>query len=514
MAEVTLGQGITAAQYNDLRTRMLAVCTDYGLTQAQIESYLGTTWPAKTAGSSISNTDWDKLFLVIYWCRVHQTNAADVGLPQTADNNQFTNATPIQAGDGYEYNTTTGEPIGPGPDGLDKGYNDLEEAVQLCEEFSLTHAAGQFTDGASQATSADTSSTAWGGGVNDSNLGGSPGFELVGDNSLGQIRREFDITFTNSTARDKFFAMGGEVTMYARLTNAQGVPFTSDPGGAKANWWYNHLNVSNPINFVINKQLFDVLTTSYQSVIQKFDSDDNTYQLNTTKLEMKRNANNNVISVKIVCADNDRSSKQWPDEPRDENVGQRVATWCAIKTIAGATNPLFNTIGTIPSVSITQAWVVEAITGQAPPAAPPTAPGPFTLSVSQKGDITGAGTTSYTLGTFTIPANFWKVNINFSTFADGDTTYIFGIFKDRSYYGGNNRLRIYEGDTSGPVVYDSGIVLGMVTGYTTRNISAQFLKTMTGGQLYTAQFTSREDAPTRTNTGCTVTITANFNGFE
>ena len=65
MAEVTLGQGITAAQYNDLRTRMLAVCADYGLTTAIIESYLGTTWPVKTAGSTISNTDWDKLFLVI-----------------------------------------------------------------------------------------------------------------------------------------------------------------------------------------------------------------------------------------------------------------------------------------------------------------------------------------------------------------------------------------------------------------------------------------------------------------
>lgn len=514
MAEVVVGQGITAAAYNDLRTRMLAVCSDYGLTQAIIESYLGTTWPAKTAGSTISNTDWDKLFLVIYWCRVHQTNAPDVGIPQTADFAQFTDGTAIQAGDGYEYDVNTGIPSGPGPDGLDRGYNDLEEAVQLCEEFSLTHAPGQFTDGANQATSADTSSTAWGGGVNDSNLDGSPGFELVGDNSLGQIRREFDIVFTNSTTRDRFFAMGGEVTVYARLTNSNGVPFTSDPGGAKANWWYNHLNVANPINLIINKQLFDVLSTSYQSVIQKFDSDDNTYQLNTTVVEMKRNASNNIISVKIVCADNDRSSKQWPDEPRDENVGQRVATWCSIKTIAGATNPLFNTIGSLPSVSITQAWVVEAITGQPPPASPPAAPGPFTFSVSQKGDITGAGTTSYTLGTFTIPANYWKVNVNFTTFADGNTTYIFGIFKDRSYYAGNNRLRIYEGDTSGAVVYDSGSLLGRLTAYTTTSATGTILKSTAGSQLYTAQFTSYEDNAGQCNTGCTVTVTANFNGFE
>ena len=517
MAEVSLGTNITAAQYNDLRTRMINVAATYGITQALIESYLGTTWPAVTAGSVVNNTHWDKLFLVIYWCRVHQTNAPDVGLPAVANNAQWNSGEPIYSGDGYEYDAN-GVPIGPGNGdgsqvGPDKGYNDLEEAVLECENAAYTHAAGQFSSPASSATAADTSTTAWGGGTNASNLDGSVGLELAGDNSIGQIRREFDITFSNTTVRDRFFALGGSISVYVRMTNSNGVPLTSDPGTAKANWWYNHLNVADPINLEISKQIFDVLTTSYQTFILKSDSDDTTYNMNRTTVEVKKNAGNTTISFRIICADNDRSLKSWPDEPRDENVGQRVSSWVGIKNITGATNPLFNTVGCIPSVSITQNWVAEQIPGLPPTAVPPTPPSIPAFSVSNKGDLSGYGTTTYNVGSFTIPADNWRVVVQGNAYASGNVdTILFGTTVTNRDYGGDCQWIVRAGSTSGTVVYDSGVLFGRSSGYSSKGFLGQFLKSGTGSVTYYVQFRSYEENAA-VNTGGVLNALPTFTGY-
>jgi hypothetical protein len=66
MSVVESGNTASAAHYNNLRTRVINAASDFGIDLATIEVYLGTTMPAKTAGESISNEDYDKLFLATH----------------------------------------------------------------------------------------------------------------------------------------------------------------------------------------------------------------------------------------------------------------------------------------------------------------------------------------------------------------------------------------------------------------------------------------------------------------
>ena len=496
MSIVESGNTASAGHYNDLRTRVINVASSFGIDLATIEVYLGTTLPAKTAGESISNEDYDKLFLVVYWIRVHQTGSADVGLPGQANNSQWNTGDAILAGDGYAYGNT---PVPSGPGATSTGNNDLEEALFQAENTLATHAANQFSlTSSSGGTSADTSTATWGGGTDDSPAGGSTGDQLAGDNSRGMIQRTFSIDFPSAAARASFFDLGGEVIFYVRMTNSNGIPLTSNPGGTKANWWYRHLNIDNPITFICTNSIFSTLSNSYQQIFEKTDSNNSLYAMNRTRLLMRKNSANTSIDVRVRCYDYDRALTSWPDAPRDEDVGQRVATYVSLKRITAGTNPLFNTVGKTPSISGT-GWTTNAITDQPALAV---GPDPFSASFASQGT---AGTTTKNVGTFNVPANRWTITLQSTLSASGfSSSRIFGGSVQGS--SGNCRIRIRDGSYSGTVVYDTGSLLPPAFNIRGTVLNDFIFKTNSDARTYYVQFTSTE-------TGGSAAMTLNVDGY-
>jgi hypothetical protein len=483
MSVVESGNTASAAHYNNLRTRVINAASDFGIDLATIEVYLGTTMPAKTAGESISNEDYDKLFLIVYWLRVHQTGSADVGLPSQANNSQWNAGDAILAGDGYAYGTP-GVPTPTGAGATSTGNNDLEESILEAENTIGAHAANQFSlTNSTSGSSADTSTSTWGGGTDDSPAGGGVGDELAGDNSRGMIQRNFSIDFSSAAARESFFKLGGEATFYVRMTNSNGVPLTSNPGGAKANWWYRHLNVDNPISFKCTNSIFSTLSNSYQQIFEKTDSNNSLYAMNRTRLLMRKNAANTSIDVRVRCYDYDRSISSWPDAPRDEDVGRRVATYVSLKRITAGTNPLFNTVGKNPTISGTS-WTTNAITDQPALAV---GPDPFSASFSSEGT---PGTTVKNVGTFNVPADRWTITLDSAFTASGFVSgWLLGSSKGSS---GNCRIIIRDGSYSGTIVYDTGILLPL--GFSVRGTTETGLifKTNSNSRTYYVQFESTE----------------------
>lgn len=495
----------TASGYNDLRTRVITLCQNIGVTLAFIEVYLGESFPAKVAGDTITNQDYDKLFLVIYWLRVHQFGTPDVGLPASADNSQWNDGDPILAGDGYEFNDD-GQAIG--PNSTTKGFNDLLEAVLEAEGQQANVAPNQLSvTNASSGSSADTSTPTWGGGTDGSIVDGAAGDELAGDNSRGMIERTFDINFADTTARDRFFAMGGAATFYVRLTDSNGVPYTSNPGGAKANWWYNHLNVDNPISFKVTEDLLSVLSTSYVQVQEKQESDDALYSMNRTRVYLKKNAANTSVSVRVRCYDYDRSVASWPDEPRDEDVGQRVATWVSLTRITGATNPLFNTVGANPSI-VANSWTTNAITDQpALAVAPPPVVQRFQVS-------SGAGTVTNNLGSITIPAaGNWTIKVEGVMRSGGSSNWsFFGLVRGSSNTAGNCDFIVKDGSYTGSTVFSTGLKLTpLSSGGRSYNVNSLIFKTGSVEKTYFVQFSAYR-AASGAYANCDVTLTAVYNG--
>lgn len=482
MSIVEIGNTATAAQYNDLRTRIINAAAQFGISLATIEVYLGTSMPAKVAGDAISNEDWDKLYVIVYWLRFHQKGVVDPGLPPGGDFFQWNQGEPILAGDGYEYSVAEGVPVGALE--TDKGYNDISEAIYEAENTPSTHAANQFTLVGANGTSADTSTPTWGGGTNGSTAGGSAGDQLAGDNSRGMIERTFSVTWSSVTARDTFFALGGEATFFVRMTNSNGVPLTSAPSGTKANWWYTHLNVDNPISFILAGNIFDVLTTSYQQFQEKTDSNNALYSMNRTRISLRKNSANTRVDVKVQCFDYDRAITEWPDAPVDEDVGQRVATYVSLKQINASTNPLFNTVGSNPSISA-GSWSTNAITDQ-----PALAVGPDPFSASFSGAGT-AGSTTKNIGTFDIPADRWTLSLQSTLSASGYSAS--GLLSSSSASSGNCRIIIRDGSYSGTIVYDTGLQLGISRSNRGTVIYGLILKTAAAAKTYYVQFQSTEN---------------------
>lgn len=506
---VAVGDEITAAHYNDLRTRIIALAGTYGVTTTMINTYLGAegSFDAVTAGETLNNVHFDKAFAIYYWLRVHQLGSADVGLPTNQPSfTEYNEGDAILAGDGYVYDEN-GEISGP-RDTI-TGYNDLQLSLEIAEGMAGVHAANQFTNPATSAQAGDVSPTDWGGGTNVEVVGGAPGDQQAGDNARGRISREFSITFSSTANRDRFFNMGGELIFSVRLTNSSGVPYTSPRTQAKRNWWYNHLNVSNPIDFRVDRSIFNVLGTGYTQFVLKLDSTNTLYEMNQTKVELKRNAANTVITAKVTCSDYDRSLKDWPDDPRDENVNAGVASWVSVKTVTAGTNPLFNTVGANPSVTnvTNPTWTVSTITDVPPLVSSPPIPsiGPF-----NSGDTNG---TTWTR-TFTIPAENWAVKVRGVASKAGASNWtFFGLLRGSPDIAGTLRIRIFLGsNTSGTELYNSGILTGNSAAAVNINWEATLLKTGAAAQNYTVEFTSYVSSPDAT-TSTTVIVEPTFAGF-
>lgn len=507
MAEVAIGDSITAAQYNDLRTRIINLAAKFGVTTTMINTYLGAlgNLDAVTAGSTLNNVHYDRIFAVYYWLRVHQLGYADLGLPTSQPSGaEYAEGDPILAGDGYTFD---GDGEIEGPRDTTTGYNDILFSLEIAEGQDGVHAVNQFTTPASSATAADVSTTVWGGGT-DGDAGTTIGDQQAGDNSRGRISREFSITWSTTANRDRFFLMGGEVIVSVRLANSSGVPYTSSLTQAKRNWWYNHLNVNNPIDFKFSKQIFDALTTSYVQYQLKLDSTNSLYEMNQTKVELKRNAANTQVSMKVTCSDYDRSLKTWPDDPRDEDVNAGVASWVGLKTITAATNPLFNTVGAIPVITNVNnpAWTVSAITDVPPLVSAPAIPsiGPF-----DSGDTNGVTWTQ----TFVVPADYWTLQVSGSASKGGATNWtFFGLLRGSPDTAGNLQVEIFEGTVNDTRVYDSGPLVGVSSAAANIPFSALIRKTSAAQQTYTIRFksyVSSNDAYTRLQ----MTVAPFFAGF-
>jgi len=335
-----IGDSITASDYNSVRARINAVTAGYYLS-----NYPGLNTVSE--GTLIDDAHFDTLEQAITYLYLHQ-NGTDPGITQ----NDAGDA--ILAGDGDGGSITS-------------GIEDYIAVLDDVEAGTANHAANQFTQTGTAGKA--TSTTTWGGSTswegpetftnNEGNISAGPDDLRVGLNENGRIEITWTINFGTTTKYNGFFELGGNLTFKARLGNSSGTVYTSEPSQAKRAWWYNHLNVANPINYVMDKAVLDAVTTSYVNVINKSDSDDATYNVNNTQLAIRKNSAGTSFDLRLRCNDWDVAEVYWPGTPVDENVNGSVITWVDMKRITASTNAYVNTDGFQPTITNAGYTVVD-----------------------------------------------------------------------------------------------------------------------------------------------------------
>jgi hypothetical protein len=316
-----VGDSVTASDYNNIRGRINTVTNGYYL-----PGYPGLN--SVNEGDTIDDAHFDTLEQAITYLYLHQ-NGTDPGLTQSNAGDT------ILAGDGAGGTIT-------------RGYEDYSATLTDVEGGTANHAANQYTQTGTAGRAIST--TAWGGGA-ATNEGGAASDPLQSDNAKGRLQITWTLDFGSTSNYNSFFALDCNIVVYARLGNSGGTIYTSDPGEAKRNWWYNHLNVVNPIALVINKAVLDAATTSYVDILTKSDSDDATYNMNRSYIALNRNAAATSFNLRMRFEDLDVAADTWPNLPIDEDVNASVITWCDMKKISSSQNAYVNTDNSQPSIT-------------------------------------------------------------------------------------------------------------------------------------------------------------------
>jgi hypothetical protein len=293
MGTVSVGDIITAAQYNDLQTRIQKVLGngtgDYGYGET-------VTSVAVPVAKIVEATDMNKLYTDIVKCIVHQFGTVPTSIAELAVADII----------GADASTTPDETI--------KGHNDYNTAIGSAETYRLNVAASQ-TSTESKITSQRTS--AWGGSTDVITHTVSvtfPGNYVTKDTSGNNY------TTTGADHMRHFFNAGGKITFSAALTGGS---------GSKYNDWNSMLTNMGTIRFgrtdttatgtgTTSTIGYLDLTTSYQQIFKKTGSGvyaENDYNINA------RLVGTDTIQFRIQFRDDDAGDQQLPgSNPGNDGV--------------------------------------------------------------------------------------------------------------------------------------------------------------------------------------------------
>jgi len=287
---VSVGDKITAANYNAMRTDVVAVVETL---------YCQTMNSSDVAiGDKVLETDMEKLYLDINKAHVHQTGAIDNTIALVSAGNT------IGADTSRNFNTATGAYIAI-TDGTLMGYNDYISAVSDISNHdgSTDGFASSSFDLSSALTTSRTAS--WGGAA-----------------QIQAVYHVFEVEFDDADHRNCFFNTGGEVRFDASLASTSGSKGTdwasllSAMGTVKLNKWRTTADSGTPAS----NSGYEDLTTSYATLFTKTGS--GVYADNDYNIEARLNGNN--IRFRITFNDGDTGTGGQGiggvDDPIDESV--------------------------------------------------------------------------------------------------------------------------------------------------------------------------------------------------
>jgi len=311
MTTVSIGDVITAAQYNDLQTRVQKVLGngtgDFGYGETVTSSSVAIS-------KIIEATDMNNLYTDIVKCAVHQTGSIPTTISQLAVADII----------GADASTTPNETV--------KGHNDYNNAIGVIEAGRLSVATAQTSY---ESKLQSQRSSAWG-------------------QNPDVITHTFTVTFPgNYTTKDTsgntytttgadhmrhFFNAGGLIIFAASLSGGS---------GAKYNDWNSMLTNMGNIYFARTATTasgtgttttigYEDLTTSYQTIFTK--SGSGVYAENDYNIAA-RSQTSDTIQFRIQFRDDDAGDQQGgylPGPAVDENVGGTVTSSISQRRATGS----------------------------------------------------------------------------------------------------------------------------------------------------------------------------------
>lgn len=304
MTTVSVGDVITAAQYNDLQTRVQKVLGngtgDFGYGQTVSSSAVAVT-------KIVEAVDMNNLYTDIVKCAVHQSGSIPATIAQLAVTDII----------GADASTT--------PDETVKGHNDYNNAISDIE--TSRHAAAS-TQMSVESKNSSSRSAAWGSSpdvithtVSVTFAGG-----YTTKNTSGASH-----TATGADHMRHFFNSGGSITFSAGLTGGSGAKY-NDWDAILTNMgtiYFNRTNTTNSGTGTTSNIGYEDLTTNYQRIFIKSGSGvyaENDYNINA------RLVGTDTIQFRIQFRDDDAGDQRaiigaGPAGPAvDENVGGTVTS--------------------------------------------------------------------------------------------------------------------------------------------------------------------------------------------
>jgi len=298
MSTVNVGDIITAAQYNDLQTRILKVLgngsSDYGYGQAITSDAVAVT-------QTILASHMNDLYADTVDARTHQTGTVPTTIAQLS-------VTEIIGADASN-----------SPNETIKGHNDYNAVIGLTESNRLVAAAGQM--------SVENKITS----VRSNNWGNSPDV----------IQHVVSVTFpggqsTKNTSNGNHTASGADHMRY--FFNAGGeIRFSASfagGSGAKFNDWNSMVTNMGTIKFgrsgttatgtgTTSAIGYANITTSYQQIFQKGGS--GVYAENDYIIQARK-VGTDTLQFRIYFRDDDSGDQTGLGAPVDENVGSTLTS--------------------------------------------------------------------------------------------------------------------------------------------------------------------------------------------
>lgn len=330
-----VGDSITAAQYNNVRTSLASVySTLYGQTMRS---------SAVTASvNSVTSQQMLNLFLDAQGAYVHQQGAIStaIAVPPSGQT--------IGADTSQTFNQSTGAKATPA-DGTKQGVNDYSTLITNISNFNPSTTAfpiGNFTLGTATSSARSTS---WGGSADVAK----------------SIYHVITVTFSSSTEMNCFFNAGGEIRFSSTLTGGSGSKSTdwasllSAMGTVRFGKYALTASSGTPTPSGSGGSGYDSLTSSYRQLFIKAGS--GLYASNDYIIE-GRTVSSTVLRFRISLNDDDTGVSV------DESVNGTVTS--SVNTFRPDSSFVYNTV-TYTAVSIAAPTIATAVAMTADNASPP-----------------------------------------------------------------------------------------------------------------------------------------------
>jgi hypothetical protein len=330
-----VGDSITAAQYNNVRTSLASVySTLYGQTMRS---------SAVTASvNSVTSQQMLNLFLDAQGAYVHQQGAIStaIAVPPSGQT--------IGADTSQTFNQSTGAKATPA-DGTKQGVNDYSTLITNISNFNPSTTAfpiGNFTLGTATSSARSTS---WGGSADVAK----------------SIYHVITVTFSSSTVMNCFFNAGGEIRFSSTLTGGSGSKSTdwasllSAMGTVRFGKYALTASSGTPTPSGSGGSGYDSLTSSYRQLFIKAGS--GLYASNDYIIE-GRTVSSTVLRFRISLNDDNTGVSV------DESVNGTVTS--SVNTFQPDSSFVYNTV-TYTAVSIAAPTIATAVAMTADNASPP-----------------------------------------------------------------------------------------------------------------------------------------------